>query len=264
MRTIILISALGVALAGCATNGYQKFYHSYNNPASLKDVQLLQKDQEPTIYSSRNLNRDIKILVSKGYLPIGESSFNGALEGKGKLEVQARKVGAVTVLVKWRYTNTQTNIVPLFLPNNSTTYNSGLIYGYGGSASYSGSSTTYGTKVVPLKSQQRRYDQTAVYFVKLTKKFKYGIYLANLTPEIRASIQRNTGAIINTVMENSPAFMANLLTGDILIRVDGQKVINAQQAGELLKDSDPPNGESKLTILRRGEKKVITVDVNEL
>lgn len=262
MRSLIVLLVLSILLAACATNEYQKFYNSYTDANSLQDVKLLHEGQEPSIYSSNNLKRDVKVLVSKGYLPIGQSSFNGELQGKEEVIAQARRVGAVVVLVKSKYTNTQTNTTPLFLPNNSTTYNSGSVYGYGGSASYSGSSTTYGTTVVPLRSQQRRYDQAAVYFVKSTKKLKYGIHLADLTPEIRSSIQRNTGALVDIVMQDSPAFYANLLAGDILIRIDGNEVRNARQAGKLLQDSDPLNGESKLTILRNGQKKVISVNIN--
>lgn len=249
---------LTICLTGCATSGYQQFYKSYGDPKTLPDVQLLAQGENPTIYSSDDLNRDVKILISKGFQPVGHSAFNGALEDEEQVAAQAVRVGARVVLVKSAYTNTQTNTVPLFLPNNSTTYGSGTVYSGGGTASYYGSSTTYGTTVVPITSQQRRFDQNAVYFVKINKTYKFGVQLADLTPEQRAAIQRNTGAVIDIVMENSPAFVANVLPGDILIRVNGSDVRNAEHASQLM-SAAPDTGDNQLSVLRNGEEKTITV-----
>lgn len=254
----LLVILLGVCVGGCATSGYKQFYKSYVDPTTLPDVQLLAPGQAPTIYSSNEMNRDVKILISKGFRPIGHSAFNGALEGEQQASAQAVRVGAQVVLVKSDYTNTQTNTIPLFLPNNTTTYGSGSVYGSGGSASYYGSSTAYGTAVVPITSQQRRFDQEAVYFVKSTKRLKFGVFFADLTPEMRASIQRNMGAVIDIVMENSPAFTANVLPGDILIQIDGVDVRNAEHAAQLM-DAAPPGGEIQISVLRNGEKKTIAI-----
>lgn len=62
-------------------------------------------------------------------------------------------------------------------------------------------------------------------------------------------------------MEDSPAFNANILPSDILIQIDGADVRNAEHAAALMNNAAPPNGESQLTILRNGEKKVIKVQL---
>lgn len=247
-----------ILIAGCAASGFQQFYKSYGDPKTIPEVQLLAPGEKPTIYSSDNLDRDVKILISRGFQPVGHSAFNCALEGEEQVASQATRVGALVVLVKSAYTNTQTNTVPLVLPNNSTTYGSGTAYGSGGSASYYGSSTTYGTSVVPITSQQRRYDQSAVYFVKINKKYKFGVQIANLTPEQRTTIERNTGAVIDVVMENTPAFIANILPGDILIRLNGTDVRNAEHASELM-GAAPSNADCELSVLRNGQEKTIVV-----
>lgn len=112
LRHFILIMLLA-SLTGCAASGYREFYSSHAEVSALSDVQNLKEEETPTIYTSDNLERDAKILISKGFVPIGESSFNGSLEGKEQAASQAVRVGALVVVIASTYSNTQTNIVPL-------------------------------------------------------------------------------------------------------------------------------------------------------
>ena len=267
---ILLIVSL---IAGCAQSGYKQFYKPYVDANTLPDVQLLKKGEEPQVFGTDDFDRDIKILRAKRYIVIGQSSFNGGYEDTKNAAEQAKTIGATIVLTNSQYTNTQTTTSTLFLPDNKTTYHSGSVSGstsynsaYGGYlgssntyGSYSGSSTTYGTKAVPYTTHQRRYDQNAVYLVKSTQKVRYGISVADLTPEKRSEIERNTGALIDIVLEDTPAFYANVMAGDILISVDGSNVRNAAHAIEVMKTSG--NSEySILKVLRNGKEKEIRVE----
>lgn len=261
MRHSIVVLLIA-SIAGCATgtSGHQRFYEAHENAKTHPHLQYLQPGETPTIRYSDDLHQDSLALISKGFWSVGGSAFNGPLDGDEQIAAQARRVGATVVLVSSAYTDTETKTVPLLLPNNSTTYGSGSVYGSGGgSAAYYGSSTTRGTTVVPVTSQHRRFDQEAVYYVKTTKKPTFGFLVGDLTPELRASIQRNTGVVIAVVMENSAAFDANILSGDILIKIDGANVRNMQHTLELMGDAEPPGGRSRLTILRNGQEKIFTV-----
>lgn len=269
--SIILLVA--VFLSGCATSGYKQFYNPYVDAKTQPEVQLLAKGQAPQIFGTDNFDRDILILRSKNYIPIGYSSFNGGYEDTKNAAEQAKQIGATLVLVSSQYTNTQTTTSTLFLPDNKTTYHSGTASGntsynsaYGGylgssntNATYSGTSTTYGTKAVPITSHQRRYDQNAVYFVRSTKKYKFGVQFNDLTPDQRAQFERNTGVLINVVIEDSPAFYSNVLAGDVLIAVDGHLVKNAQHAMKLMGGVSPDKKSSELTVIRNGTEKEIEV-----
>lgn len=265
--------ALAVLLTSCAQSGYKKFYHPYIDAKKTSNVVLLEQGEEPKIYGTDNFKRDIHILRSKNYLPVGYSSFNGKYEDKSNIISQARSIGATIVLVKSKYTNTQTNTSTLFLPDNRTTYHSGTgrantsynsaYSGYLGSsstnASYSGTSTTYGTKAVPITSHQRRYDQSAFYLVKSTKKYKYGISPKDLTPELRKELQRNTGVLIDVVFEGTPAFYSNVLAGDVLIAIGGMPVHDKEHTGSVIKRLDPNAASTVFTVIRNGKEKNITI-----
>lgn len=272
MRAIVL-SLVAIFLVGCAQSGYKQFYSPYVDAKTLPDVELLSEGQEPQVFNTDNFDRDILTLRAKMYIPIGHSSFNGGYEDTKNAAAQAKRIGATIVLVNSQYTNTLTTTSTLFLPDNKTTYHSGTASAnttynnnYGGylgnsntNVTYNGTSTTYGTKAVPVTSHQRRYDQNAVYLVKSTKKPKFGVAFNDLSPDQRLVLERNTGVFISVVMEDSPAFYSNVLAGDVLIAVDGQRVINTKQAMQLMDSVNPEKSSSVLTVIRKGKEKAIHV-----
>lgn len=271
MNRIILLAILFM-LTGCAASGYQQFYNPYVEVSVLPEPEVIQEGQEPEVYGTDNFERDIRALRAKKYVALGYSSFNGGYEDTKDAQAQAKKVGATIVLVNSEYTNTQTTTSTLFLPDNRTTYHSGSANaystynnGYGGygnvntNATYSGTSTTYGTKAVPITSHQRRYDQTAVYLIKINPKMKFGVFLQDLTPEMRSQYERNTGSFVDLVFENSAAFYSNILPGDIIISVDGSAVRNTEHAQELMAKVPSSATSSKLGIIRNGKEKTIEV-----
>lgn len=260
LRIVIVVCA--AILSACAS-GYQQFYKSYVDAKSLPDVQTLPPSESPKIFSSTDLQRDVRIARSRGYIPIGHSSFNGEMESERGVVKQAQQTGAVLVLVASKFAETRTITTPLFVPNNQITYSSGSVYGASGSANYSGTSTTYGTTVIPITTQQQRYEQTAVYFVKLTRKLKFGLFLIDLSPELRTKLERNTGALIDIVAEESPAFAANVLPGDVLVELSGTTVLNAKHAAELMQSAHPTDHKALLKVIRNGVERVIEVTLNE-
>lgn len=254
-RIIAVVSC--AVLQACATNAYQEFYRPSVDAKTLPDVQLLGPGEEPKIFSSNDLQRDVDNAISRNYRVIGTSSFNGSIESERALVNQAKSVGAVLVLTNAKFTDSRAITTPFFLPNNQTTYGSGTVFGPYGYAKYSGTSTTYGSTVIPITSQQQRYDQTAVYFVKSTKKPKFGFSYEGLTPELRARYERNTGILVGTVSEDSPAFLANILPGDILIELNGKPLGSMNQSEELLKSIESPDGKYVFKVIRNGMEKII-------
>jgi hypothetical protein len=259
MSRITIIIAC-ILLTSCAS-GYQQFYKPYVDARTLPDVKMLGEGEEPNIFTTNDLDRDAKIAISRGYRPIGTSSFNGKLGSKQEVIDQAKEIGAVLVLVNAKFAGTRTTTSPLFLPNNQTTYNSGSVYGTYGSANYTGTSTTYDTTVIPITTHQQRYDQTALYFVKSSKRPKFGLFLIDLSPELRLKYERNTGAIVNIVAEDSPAFKANVLPGDVLIELNGNPITNAKHAKELMESTSPNDGKCSLKVIHNGTEKLIELQL---
>jgi len=265
MSSILRFSFLMITsllLSGCAASGYTTFYEGYFDPAEYKsEVRTLGENEEPEVFTSNNLERDILVMRSRNYSVVGVSSFNGAYEDLANAKAQAKRVGAAIVLVTSAYTNTQTNSSTLFLPDNQTTYYSGSAYGSGGYATGSGTATTYGTKAVPITSTQRRYDQTAVYFVPHKKKPRFGFNAVPLTPAQRRDLDRNTGVLMEIIVEDSSFFYSNVLPGDVLIEFHGQPVRSVDELMGIVEQVSQNAETVDITVIRKGKEKEISVQM---
>lgn len=267
-----------VVLSGCASNGYKNFYKPILDVSNLNEVELLSPNEDPKVLTSNDLKKDIYTLRSKNYIAIGSSSFNGGKESVESAVDQAKEIGATVVLASSNYTNTQTTTSTLLLPNNKTTYHNGLTSsnstysnGYGkkigsssSNGSYIGTSTEYGTQAVPFTSNQRRYDQSAVFFVKSTKKLRFGLGVTEIPQELRRKIERNTGAMIDIVFEDSPAFYANLLPGDVIVSIGDIEIKDPDHGVEIMNSTPKGQKNSELKIIRDKEEKDITINLEGL
>lgn len=277
----ILISIISVFIfTGCTQSAYNQFYTPLVSKDELQKgidnhfITQLKDEEEVLLYMSNNIEEDDIKVVSKGYALIGYSSFNGKFEDIDSAKKQAKQIGAHIVLVKSDYTDTTNVSGALLLPDNKTTYNSGNInmntnynsnrYGYVGNSNstgnYYGSSTTYGTQVVPYSTNIRRYNQLAQYYIKLdTSRYYLGtIRSTEITREERIKIGNN-GIKINYILNNSPAYNSDLLRGDIIVKIDGIGIKDYTDFDELTKKYKNYKGKSILTVYRNGEFKEISV-----
>lgn len=250
-KLIGLLIAISL-LSGCATNEYRNFYTGYVDPKTHPHLEALSSGEEPQVYTSDDLDRDILTLRAKGYGVVGASGFNAEYQDQADAVAQAKDIGASLVLLSWEYTDTETSTTTLFLPDTQTTYFSGTV---------SGSATTYGTSAMPITTNKRRYDQTAVYLAKFKKKPRFGIQGEDLDSKMRRELGRNTGMLIEVVVEETPAFYANVLAGDVLIQVDDTPIRNYKDAEKVL-GSVPESTERVLfTVLRDGEKETVPIEL---
>ena len=89
------------------------------------------------------------------------------------------------------------------------------------------------------------------------------MFIKNLNDEQRHTIERNTGAVIEIVIEGSPAFYSNVLAGDILIKVNGTDVRDAPHAHDLMRDLDANAGKVIFTVIRNGKEKEIQIELKK-
>lgn len=258
MKRIILCSLAAILLSGCATSGYKQFYQPYADQSTLAGLVLLKDGESPSIWRTEDLPSEVKKGISKGYKIIGQSSFNGALEGNNGIIAQAKAVKATHVVISSSFSETRTITTPLVMPTTSTTYNSGTVSSGYRAANYSGTSTTYGSTVVPMTTQQNRYEQVGVFMAKSITKPRFGVFLEELSPRVRAEMQRNTGALIIIVVEDTPAFDADILEGDVIVAINEFQVTSPSKALELM-DKAPSGKPAKFTVLRNGQSKDFVV-----
>lgn len=246
---------LFLTFAGCS-NPYSKFYTDFTGGKNvLDDPTFIIPTDNPKLIAGANIESDHKRMLEDNYWQLGQSSFNGASVSQDLAIQHAQKIHAETVIVYNRYSHTLSGSMPMTVPDTqtSTSYHSGNIYGSaGGFANYSGSSytTTSGSRTTYVPYNIEKYDYFASFWIKC-KPARLGILFDDLTDELRSKVGSNKGVYIFAVVKDSPAFNSDLVSGDVIRRVNGMEVIDKNHLGNWLNETHPSVIEFE--IFRNGE-----------
>jgi len=92
-----------------------------------------------------------------------------------------------------------------------------------------------------------------------------GVQIQPVTAEIADTLNLKTaqGALVAEPQEDGPAAKAGILAGDVITKVNGTPVKDARDLARQI-GSLPPKSVAKLTVWRKGEEKVFSVDLGEL
>lgn len=220
-------------LMGCST-GFSEFYNDYSEGVP-REILV----GEPSMYGgSKNFEDDILGMYEAGYFLIGESSFNGALEDEEGAKEQAQKVGAHAVLLYSEFTDSRSGVIPFTSTRPVTTFHSGTVSAGGVGGAYAGTSTTYVPQTTFIPYNVRRYDQMALYFVKMPPACLGALMYDATNEEKRAAGSHRINKIV-AIRKGSPAYDANLFPGDLLVAVNDGAVnvesSNYGRSGETIK-----------------------------
>ena len=96
------------------------------------------------------------------------------------------------------------------------------------------------------------------------KRSYIGVSLMDLSKQLGDffGVEKGKGALITEVHEDSPAEKADLKAGDVIVAIDDEKVIDAEDVQELVEDYEPGE-EIGITIIRSKKKSTIPVEVGE-
>ena len=272
--TSIFLSLPLLFVTGCISPG--PFSQSYRDYVGTSITNLPPWSGQTVVFTTSDLQHDIHNLLRKNFCAIGESAFRSAGETtEDMLRAQAKNVGADVVLYRVDYLGSEQSARPVlqYLPGQTyTTTSSGSananVYGSGGYAfgtgNYYGTTTTttpgtFYTQVVPVTLHHYNYD--ALYFRRL-RPLLLGLLVGPLSDELRAKLQRNTGAIVQVVVEDSPAFRANILEGDLITKIAGEEIASPQEFNtSILKHIGQ---RTEFEVWRDGETKIIPVQIDSL
>lgn len=261
IKLLILVLLL-LLLAACA-NPFVQFYRPsvYYDSSRRADI----PPERPEVIVGSNPQQDYKNYMEAGYVLIGTSSFNGASGKYGVDDVvdEGHKVGADLIIVYSHYTNTISGVMPWTMPQTETsmTNMNGSIYGSQGMTTINGTATTttYGSQTTYIPYSFNRSNYLAIYLAKI--KPRLGTYFKNLDDQERQTIGSNSGVVVTIVVNQSPAFNANILPGDIILKLNGQPVGDSATFSSALERF---GGEQVIfTIWRKGEFVQKTVTLNQ-
>jgi serine protease Do len=264
LKTLML--ALPLLLCGCATNAYTQFYKDYTSGASPDALNNLMPYSGHTDIITIDTPEEFKDaaekLESKGYTAIGEANFTAGgawyntISREEYLRQHAQKVGADYVMYVKREGETTVSEIPVtnYNPGPSffTTSSNGTFYSTTSTGSYS-------TQYIP--SSQTDYIYNTVFWRKIKQPI-LGVRTVDLPKELRAELKQNTGALVKTVIDDSPAFVSNIVPGDIMIKVGGTDIISAKEVPPVVHKY--AGLKCDIVVLRDGKQVSIPVQLNSL
>jgi S1-C subfamily serine protease len=222
-----LLGVFVVVLVSACASPYAQFYRGVPDARKLPSYQPLQGEIQ--IYSTDDFDRDIRTLVRQSYMPIGQSTFNAASRGvtEGQLREQARNVGAQVVLVSSHYVRTASGAAPPTLPqtNGAAHVPGGTVNPHG-----TGAGTTHGSQRAMMPYAIPRSEAGAVFVIKVFS--RVGIVIAPIDDETRKRLKTDGAVSVLEVVEGTPAFAADVLPGDLVLAVGGERV---QSAGHYIR-----------------------------
>lgn len=268
---LTLIGTLHLAFSSGCVNPATQFYRDLVPPGAAST--LLPYSGTTQIYSSADMDRDAQSMRRRNYNCIGFSGFQGAVTlTDAMLREQAKKVGADVVLYASKYQGSQQVAVPYtqYQPGQtSTTTSTGTVnanaYGTGGyaygNANYYGTSTTttpgtFSTTVVPVTVQRYEY---GISYWRRCKPPVFGVSGINLPDELRQKLQRNTGFLVAVVVDDSPAFRANVLPGDVVTAFNGHPILSMKDFLDKL--PEVAGQHCMVTLLRDGKEQTVAVEM---
>jgi hypothetical protein len=225
MKKVAVVGFLLLASVGCA-NPFSKYYTDKLNGRPIEECpDLIPAEGKPTVTVVGDIHAANLDMLENGYRMIGFSTFQSSAVELKKAWHQAKAVHAEVVLVKSRYDHTEQGTVAVTTTQAVNTQFSGSYSGLYSGGTYYGSATTYVPTTHYFPYSVDKFDYVASYWVK-SMPGPFGAYFNDLTQQQRQALGRNRGVCITVVRKGSPAFNADILRGDLLLKIDGQEVID--------------------------------------
>ena len=196
------------------------FYEEIYNVEKLSEDFLLQEGQEPLVFYSDDIDSDINDIKSNYYFSIGFYGYNGPANPLIEEEIRSLCIDKKAAIGDYTFEEADTR---------TGAYNSYSIKRY----------DYYGYLFVPMNLD------LIAYF------YRVGISAYDLEASDKITTKRNTGAVVDTIYYNSPAYFSSLFKGDVITEVNGISITNAGQLKTLL-DSYDSTQEIEITYYRDG------------
>jgi len=90
-----------------------------------------------------------------------------------------------------------------------------------------------------------------------------GVYIEDVSPELAQKFGVKHGVLVTKVMPGSPAEKGGLKSGDIIVEFNGEPVKNVTDL-QLKVINTPPGERVKVTVIRNGKRKILTVKIGQM
>lgn len=252
---LVAIAALAVTPQAHA-NDWEKFYTPLADESQFIPATIAPE----SVPSSGNADQDVEAMWRRGYGLIGYSSFNSPNSKTADAVRFGKKLKARYVMIGTKLSSSSTASIPMTVPHTTTSVTNGnaSVYGSNGgyaSGTYSGRTTTYGSQTTYIPIMLNRFDKLAVYFGEVPRS-GLGVYSRELTAQEIGTLETRRALAVRFVRDGSPAYVSDVLPGDIITQVEGKPFDRAVLGPALAKGEPFP-----IKIFRNGSYRDLMITV---
>jgi len=230
---IVLAAFSNLALA--AENLYEKNYKEQN----VGGLVSLQANPDTKMYVSNHKDDDNITMLENGYDMMGSSGFEAGNVAPELALQHAKSIKADTVLVYSKYASKKSSLSKI-------------------QAIKEAAKTTHEVDESVLKQDDEQYNYYASYWAKLPMPL-LGVHIIKLK-QVGEDVQAENGLKVLAVIKDSPAAKANLLQGDVLLKIGD---IELQKPEELSTAARQYQGKTvKIAYERDGQAAETTATLN--
>lgn len=255
MKIFIFLATALLSTAAASANDWEKFYRPAVDP-SLVIPSTVEAEQVPF---TGNIEQDADAMWRRGFIAIGFSYFNSANSKTKDAFRLAKKLKARFVAIATELTSSQTQSIPITTPTISTSYSSGTanVSGSRGYATgnYSGTTTTTSSQTTYFPMTVNRFDKLAIYYAEVPKN-GLGALTRELNAQEVAQFETRRGFVVRSVRDGSPAYNADILPGDIVLKINDLPADHAAWQAAM-----QTNQSIKIDLHRKGSMRRIEVTV---
>lgn len=254
-KGFLLFIVASIFLSSCMITGFNTSFTPWYEDNYFPEASYLKVGEEPEIIAVNDLDAKYWELSSDWNRCIGYTKFNGTQypieEINATLKDLCKKNGAKIAI--WTKDYSGSTISNLPIPYTT-------VHTYGGPF---GSVSTYTTTGITTQTYtSQRYDYFAYLFISIPEEnrieYAPGFSISELSNEDRNQYKQNTGCLISTVYNKTPAYYANLFHGDIITNINGTKIYSVEDYLNFLETAQIGDVWN-ITIVRNGMEKTVQV-----
>jgi hypothetical protein len=257
-----LIVVTATILSGCASTGSgNNPYERYYNAIPFFDALPAQYFQAPPsviqLERTDDMVKSIARVEEDGALFIGELAMTGTRPDMYQVIALGQKHGAAGALVMIKPLEKRSGVQTITTPNYSMSTGNVMGNSGGGTFGATGQSSSIGYTTQAVPYEQNIYAINVMYYKKASgpEAFSLGASVKEVSQEDRQLAKDNRGVYVAGVVRGSNAFKANILPGDVIVRVEGRDIFGRTEFTDVL--TEIRKDEITIDVRRGGE--VITV-----
>jgi C-terminal processing protease CtpA/Prc len=255
-KHLLTTGLLFLFAAGCVNPYRNNFNSTQDRYPTWLESRMAPKAKKPRLVLSEDISSENWKMFERGYIMIGFSKFDGPDEDVNLAIKQAKAAGADIVLVQKKFSKTLTETVTFteFPPDETTTIRENAdVVGEKGVRRIERRTevrTSRGPETVYVPKQVNYFEHSATFWRKMERPV-FGAFVQELSDEQKQKLETNHGLVIRAIMADSPAHQADVLKGDIILKVDGVQVPSVRKFYE---DLESKAGKQVELLILRGEK----------